>query len=215
MPVAEPFNAIGAGNGFPYCLNKIDVNSDFNGFAITDYVVWDLATAMKMYWNIHSITIVNNPSMTEVKNGDAYQQGEPDESDYTKVDPFWRVCEENSPSGYKLYFLEPDFTQNDGFFGVGISAFFDGDTSDDANFIGYGLSEPYQNYADDSLFGTTAVGEAFHYMRMATFVIEGDAEAGRTFSTETVGGVEFIKALVNNTTDPQVDITDIEFYTYA
>ena len=70
MPTATPFNALGAGNGFPSCVGKIEINGlpdstmwttlsgvnadNYTGFgeaALAEKVNESLELAMKLYWN--------------------------------------------------------------------------------------------------------------------------------------------------------------------
>ena len=51
-PMAEPFTALGRGNGFPFCLPALDVS----GVPEERLVVWTQAEAMKAYWNLYSMT---------------------------------------------------------------------------------------------------------------------------------------------------------------
>ena len=67
MPVAIPFNSLGAGNGFPDCLQKVNVynydswttysgfNKDSGGFPSAASIAESKLTAMKVYWNLWSI----------------------------------------------------------------------------------------------------------------------------------------------------------------
>jgi hypothetical protein len=50
MPVAEKFKALGVGNGFTYCLPKIDVSNYF------EYKTLTLDQAVFLYWNVASAT---------------------------------------------------------------------------------------------------------------------------------------------------------------
>ena len=66
MPVADKFTALGAGNGFPECLQRVDVDN-FNYWTtlsgvnkdaptVTDALVKDsLVLAMELYWNTHKL----------------------------------------------------------------------------------------------------------------------------------------------------------------
>jgi len=70
MPTATPFTALGRGNGFPFCANKIEINGlpdstmwttlsgvnadNYTGFgeaALAEKVNESLELAMKLYWN--------------------------------------------------------------------------------------------------------------------------------------------------------------------
>lgn len=106
MPVATPFNALGAGNGFPFCLETIDVldRGDGNeydywvtlgGFKKTDtgsptqsQIDTSLENAMKLFWNAHQInglasldSSYNVTSVTNSRNPNT-----------TQLQPSQRVC---------------------------------------------------------------------------------------------------------------------------
>jgi hypothetical protein len=97
MPIAQKFKALGAGNGFPFCLNKIDVSDrgdgepfdywvTLGGFKKTDegspsqaQIDLSLRNAMKLFWNINKLegsvtdeedTILVNPGDLTIANLD-------------------------------------------------------------------------------------------------------------------------------------------------
>ena len=67
MPTATQFNALGKGNGFPFCLDKIDVSEydywvTLGGFKKTDsgsptqlQINNSFTNAMKLFWNINKL----------------------------------------------------------------------------------------------------------------------------------------------------------------
>lgn len=66
MPIATPFKALGAGNGFPFCIPQVDVD-DFdhwttlsgvnkNNPTASDSLIADsFQLAMKLYWNLFEV----------------------------------------------------------------------------------------------------------------------------------------------------------------
>jgi hypothetical protein len=50
MPIAQKFKALGAGNGFPHCLEKVDVSGYFQ------YKILTLDQAVFLYWSVASAT---------------------------------------------------------------------------------------------------------------------------------------------------------------
>jgi hypothetical protein len=68
MPVAEKFKALGAGNGFPYCLPKVNVldftkwttlsgfNNESGGTPTQTQIDNSFALALKLFWNLNGIT---------------------------------------------------------------------------------------------------------------------------------------------------------------
>ena len=67
MPIAQKFKALGAGNGFPSCVGKLDV-SDYdywttlsgvnkdNPDASPELIQESLELAMKLFWNLNGVT---------------------------------------------------------------------------------------------------------------------------------------------------------------
>jgi len=107
MPTATSFKALGKGNGFPFCLQTIDVldRGDGNeydhwvtlgGFKKTDsgsptqsQIDTSLQNAMKLFWNAHKINGLARwnssyyyvPSVTNSRNPNT-----------TQLQPFERIC---------------------------------------------------------------------------------------------------------------------------
>lgn len=124
MPTATPFKALGAGNGFPFCLETIDVlnRGDGNaydhwvtlgGFKKTDtglptqsQIDTSLQNAMKLFWNAHQITgtasldsSYNTTSVTNSRNPNT-----------TQLQPSQRIC---SSSGFYDNNIQFSSTQNE------------------------------------------------------------------------------------------------------
>lgn len=66
MPTATPFTALGAGNGFPYCIPQVDVDNfdhwttlsgvNKNDPTASDSLIADsFQLAMKLYWNLFEV----------------------------------------------------------------------------------------------------------------------------------------------------------------
>ena len=125
MPVAEPFTTRGQiGSGFRSCVQKIDVSDYFLTAPLT------LAEISQIYWNTYALraTATSTPSVGPVIEIEdvlfAYQ-------------PKNRVCGGGIKSEGEV----------DGVYAVemfldtrwGISKMYDGEVTDEANFIGYGM----------------------------------------------------------------------------
>ena len=108
MPVAESFNALGVGNGFPECLglevttfdldrwttlsgvNKDNVGS-FNGGALDDKIAESLILAMKLYWNLYSVDAYSEAKFVNTSvNDTAIADGANVSGDYEE--PKSRIC---------------------------------------------------------------------------------------------------------------------------
>lgn len=80
MPTAEPFTALGAGNGFPFCPTRVDVEDydywiTLGGFKKTDggspspaQINLSLTNAMKLFWNGYAINGTVSTAQTLVSS---------------------------------------------------------------------------------------------------------------------------------------------------
>jgi hypothetical protein len=170
MPIATPFKALAAGNGFPFCLHKIDVSSS------EDYITLggtrkgspptaaekklSLINAMNIYWNLHQIS-VSASATTFHGYDDGYYNGSSDanwsaaQPQPFNTQPKERVNNNNSYSAQERYGGLNNFIDlgtagyaNSSIGEVGSSggtnvfpiAMYNGAVTNN-NFVGYGLSE--------------------------------------------------------------------------
>jgi len=169
MPTAIPFTALGRGNGFPFCVTKKDVSGFTNwitlggvssGSASESQVNESFRNAMKLWWNLNSITGSFSVSSTNSADGNLsvsetnyesvlIRKGESD-----PLVPFRRSCRGTSSStSFSLGELASGFSKtasvaNDGVSGeiqVGNNNFivrmYNGSTDNEDNFVGYGVSQ--------------------------------------------------------------------------
>jgi hypothetical protein len=157
MPEAESFNALGVGNGFTTCLNKVDVSgydywttlSGVNEGAPTtsDTLIADsLRKAMKLFWNFNGCSGLNEGigpasipfSYTLIIDMD---DGDYDSVSFHKIaggsdsenkTPVERVCYDS----FRAFAILTSF-----FAGVSIIRMYNGVTTDEGNFVGYGVDE--------------------------------------------------------------------------
>ena len=230
MPTADTFNALGKGNGFPFCLQKIDVSSAI------DYIAWDLTTAMKVYWNLYKFNVdvsTDNLSISEVGIGDDITN-DGDNSDREAHEPQFRTCDRvqrfewDDPNGGIDVKGEVGFGQDDPSEGVsayvdlsngGIAALYDGSVNDPDNFVGYGINNA-TNFIDDGPIGVYAENPAnrFTDTKLISYYFSTNQFDGGTWSvsTTTLGGVDFLIASVTYADSGQVaDFTGADFYTYT
>tara|TARA_R110000765_G_scaffold252184_1_gene353483 strand:+ start:213 stop:929 length:717 start_codon:yes stop_codon:yes gene_type:complete len=238
MPTATSFAALGRGNGFTRCLDKVDVN-DFE-----DYVVLTLQEAMKVLWNLYEVQGFANGKfggINSVKVGEniAYSVSDGsvirDDSNVDGYEPFKRAA---GPEAQRLENCSVSPLQdsavkgssNNGAFYINIviADYYDGDINDPSNHIGYGFattSAPsdgiYENapiLADGGFYG---VGGSTSCV-ILTHYYPGDldpADGGLGWSEErvTLGGIEFIKCTQDYEEDQgshASGITGLDFYTY-
>jgi len=230
MPIATKFEAEGVDNGFPECLQKVDVSLYNYDSAMT------LAEVMSFYWNSYSVTMSAFYSATspEIFNGDV--------SDPSVDDRLFNGADKNPP-GYTVGDREPVKRVCSGigtsykrqedsvsFNGVDVRfsgtpnpiRLYNGDTSDEGNFIGYGLDGEIASASageeGGSLGSRTSI---YSYAELSSnpagwwsgFSIMGTPD---TVTSVTIGGIPLIKAVWTsfNIGDQATDITDIDFYTY-
>jgi len=130
MPVAEKFSTLGLYNGFPYCSNKVDVSDYFLTAPLT------LAEISQIYWNTYALraTATSTPSVGPVIEIEDVLFDILDDQPYQ---PKNRVCGGGIKGPLEV----------DGVYAVemfldtrwGISKMYDGEVTDEANFIGYGM----------------------------------------------------------------------------
>jgi hypothetical protein len=227
MPTADSFSALGKGNGFPFCLNKVDVSSAI------DYIAWDLPTAMNVYWNLHKFNVnvsTDNLSISEVGIGDDIDD-DYDHSDREAHEPHFRTCDRvqrfewDDPNGGidvkgEVYLSQtsPSETVN-AYIDLHIAALYDGSVNDPDNFVGYGIDNS-TNSIDDSPIGVFATNpsDRFTDTRLISYYFTTAQSDGGTWSvsTDTLGGVDFLKATVTYANSGQVaDFSGADFYTYT
>lgn len=171
MPTADSFTALGKGNGFPFCLDKIDVSEydywvTLGGFKKTDsgspsqaQIDLSLRNAMKLWWNTAGLDVTISASL---------DSGIPGSISSEIIDPVFeiigepktRVCEHDIDESFfdedELEFGSSGViarTRVEASYLVGESYFvrmYNGSTDDEVNFVGLGI--------DSSLF--SAFGNA-------------------------------------------------------
>ena len=165
MPTADSFTALGMGNGFPFCPTKLDVTATDSG----GYDVWPMWStidgynkstvaartaagiieskrlAMLYIWNTYQLTgsvTVGSDSLLNVNSEDDTSSGNP-------LPPRSRVCldgndvfgdyvETEDADEYPVASLDLSAPLN-------VTAMYDGSTSSESNFIGYGIGNATQD----------------------------------------------------------------------
>tara|TARA_E500000318_G_C3500919_1_gene188323 strand:- start:43 stop:861 length:819 start_codon:yes stop_codon:yes gene_type:complete len=137
MPTAIPFTALGRGNGFPFCVTRVDVSSfDFwvtlGGYAKTssgnvtpEQINNSRINAMKLFWNVNSLTVASTlGSIGYLAGGSGYsstrtfnfKNGDYDSlrwfgegaANQENKEPFERVCINSFDAEYDLDSREVD-----------------------------------------------------------------------------------------------------------
>jgi hypothetical protein len=261
MPTATSFTALGRGNGFPLCLEKVDVSgydrwTTLGGVSKespspTDAKIsTSLVNAMKLYWNLYSVKgtcsvsgtdfdgVTISSSVDEVvadfEDSDAVKHSKPNE----------RICFPEAPGteDFELDFKSSlgGLFQADAQLVIGITfevmRFYNGATTDENNFIGYGLesffgdpdrsdaasgNDNFMNFTasarytdEDDVIGNSAGA----YDCLGSTVIS--EESNITYSYVTISGIHFVRATIDyfqgSPPEPtrEATIDSIEFYTY-
>lgn len=159
MPEAQNFKALGAGNGFPYCLTKSDISSfshwvTLGGYKQTDsgspvtqaQIDLSLKTAMNLWWNAYRFNIDIEMKGT---NGGSTQTYTQSFFETTPNQPSERASETGhgiigggigpDPSVYPEANVLDFFTAHRGSYQIQIHRYYNGDKENESNFIGYGL----------------------------------------------------------------------------
>ena len=257
MPTATSFTALGRGNGFPLCLEKVDVSgydrwTTLGGVSKespspTDAKIsTSLVNAMKLYWNLYS---VKGTCSVSGSNNVETISASVDEvvADFNAVNglkPNERACgpgvpgtedsEEDEDLGSlgNLHIAKAKLS-------IGIEfefmRFYDGETTDENNFIGYGFesfngdpfvpgggeSAAFMNFTASARYTDTEdrIGnDAGAYDCIGSVVEEEDTDW--TYSYVTISEIPFVRATFNYfqgfSPEPtrEATIDSIDFYTY-
>jgi hypothetical protein len=158
MPTADSFTALGKGNGFPFCVTrKLNISAKDKwttlggtqkGSAPTDAEIQlSLVNAVKIFWNTNELlgsvasskTSTALPSIIYRKEGSSFINPTTDPEN-----PKDRVCERENYFDYRnLYTVGANNGTKVGFISLGVVRMYDGDNSDEDNFVGYGLEDGF------------------------------------------------------------------------
>lgn len=209
MPTATPFTALGKGNGFPSCLPKVDVSEYDNVEEMT------LGEAMKIFWNLASISYSASSSGADLNvsiSGTSTATEVPSERVCNSVsfpsDSQSDESEGDPPAGFDVIFAFVSFNASV----AGVKRLYDGDITNEENFIGYGIASLCSVTADyiDLLAGHQDTKQVSLHS-----YVDNDTDA--TITTTEVGGVTFLeRTFLIGDGDATVgaEITSLDFYTY-
>lgn len=180
MPIAQQFYASGKGNGFPFCLEKVDVSgfdywSTLGGTTKASPTPTDaqkslsLQNAWRLYWMGYGL----NYTLEFSGSGDASGSiNAVDDNSNTPVlppgvTPIDRLCENeftsaftnNTTGGYGVAFGYPNTDFYVGFrstdtpsLTVPIVRMYNGVTTSESNFVGYGVRSNYLDFMSSGAF---------------------------------------------------------------
>jgi hypothetical protein len=193
MPTADSFIALGAGNGFPFCPTKVDVTevdsggndvremwSTIDGYnkdttnARTAAGIAESRRLARLYvWNLYEIIGLASASSTSITSANSEDHG-PNGGSFPPKD---RVC-----LGNKGIENEDDFYNNDGFqiakllidSHLSITAMYEGSTSNESNFIGYGIGTDNLGGIKSEVLDITLLDYAF--VELKWFGLESEVD---------------------------------------
>ena len=164
MPEAEKFKALGVGNGFPYCLKKVDLTISDEGRPY-DYlstlggnkkvssptdseIALSLTNAVKLYWNFNGVTgSYNAGSATIILNID-----DPEDPPYIELTPI--DLGQPKDRSIKWSAAQGAAELNRTHAEIEIVKMYNGVTTDEANFVGYGVKGSIGFQADTPFLPT-------------------------------------------------------------
>jgi hypothetical protein len=226
MPTATSFTALGAGNGFNSCLSKQNVanydywttlsgwnknNTPATAEAKAQSITDSHALAMSMYWNLYQVTgyaeviyfLYDAVEVSAVTVGRYYNP--PNSGNLTAIEPMDRACISGG-----LFSQETATDEESGTSYMQINGsilrLYDGDTTDESNFVGYGASSNFITAAaqrpstytatvklSSMLFSDTSASYDYAYVSRngVSFVCEayGDTPNASALTTSSSGGI--------------------------
>lgn len=151
MPTAEPFIALGKGNGFPYCPQRVDVSSYANwctlsghtGGPVTEESInASLSAAMQLHWNSHQLLCSADFTEDSSPDGD-FKTSNVSDTKTIPEEPRERVCFSQIGTG-RVGFFTPGFGRQGvtsrAEFSFKIVRMYNGSFLDEDNFVGYGVA---------------------------------------------------------------------------
>lgn len=229
--MAESFKALGAGNGFPSCLSKVDV-SGYDHFAALS-----LREAMSLFWNLfgfQNASFTSSLSKSDTRSGGLNYSFTKNGSGSSVMspEPKGRTCGARSlnPSSFSEQFTEEELNETDGASCGGSASFsipilramYNGDINNESNFVGYGIPRLYS--ASTNFFHLDGLLDGSASIIIGSYM-DGESGSGstedppdsgnfnyfnKTASTVSIGGItfrSFASAFVNTSNSESISRT--------
>tara|TARA_R110001592_G_scaffold119172_2_gene322124 strand:- start:239 stop:1048 length:810 start_codon:yes stop_codon:yes gene_type:complete len=158
MPTADSFAALGKGNGFPFCVTrKIDVSSKEKWTTLggtqkgsspsNSEIQTSLANAVKIFWNTNELlgSVASSKTSTALPSI-IYRKKDSSVFNPTTdpEQPKDRACGRSNYFDYRNYYtVGQSNSQKLGFINLMIMRMYNGDSSNENNFVGYGLESGF------------------------------------------------------------------------
>ena len=211
MPVETPFNALGAGNGFPFCLSKVDVSgfdywTTLSGVrksspSTSDALIWEsLENATKLYWdyNGHGVDFEFTEVNIDIEQGDFDSGSAP-----APFGPRDRICR---IGGWA--FSRSDQTGGDEFMRVEITPIrmYNGSTNSEDNFVGYGVLS-----SGSVLDGVFLATDQFDDFSFLSYADDGETGVESYEYNSAVDGIWFVAGARGGDSPPSINGLSAEF----
>ena len=226
MPIATSFAALGKGNGFPSCLDKLDVSpydywitlggfkeSD-GGSPTTTQINNSLINAMKLVWNCYSFSWTATSNAGEIASFD-------NDANNEFREPFENVCHGNfigSGLDDQARNSDDQLAARVEFSSIAkIHRFYNGDETNENNFIGYGIkaggSPTFKGFA--AKFNASGFSTGNIQAQYFGFVDEGRAGL-YNFSYVEISGISFVlrERTTGDAGSSAIGNPSINYYTY-
>ena len=254
---ATPFTALGAGNGFPFCPDKVNVFAydhwttlggvdKSNPATSQELIEKSRKAAMALYWNFEGLKYNATQTNIKVVPNDGTYTATATITQYSsdgtvdEVQPKDRVCG-YMPLGAGAFDSDSDQDpeiqpkvsadvtfQCVPFFGTSICAMYNGVTSNESNFVGYGFGEYYDfqlvastgsRVALKSFYNESSTNDYGYYS-----IPTNDAGVSMSFVCQANGDITSPSTATASSIYPEdqgesgsdsVEFTSMELYTYA
>ena len=227
MPIATPFKALGAGNGFPDCSTKIDVSQyDYwvtlggfkqsdGGSPTEDQINDSLINAMNLVWNCYSFswTATSDGGEAASFDNDANNEFREPSENVHHGNFIGSGLDDQARNGDDQLTARVEFSSI-----AKIQRFYNGDSTDEDNFVGYGIralgSPIFKGFAN----GGFSVNHFSLGSREAYYF--GNVDEGRAglyeFSYVEVSGIHFVlrTRVRGDAGGSSIGNPSINFYTY-
>lgn len=252
MPDAIHFSTEGAENGFPFCPPKVNiadydywttlsgwskVSTPADDEAKAASIAESLQLAMKLFWNFNGLSMEDSFTTPNGSYSDTWSVDMEAGVDEFEVMYFIKIGFAGSDSNenktprervcYKIFGVYEEY--GFAFFSVNIVRMYNGVTTDEGNFVGYGVGENFIGSLSMQLTLTGYMNDAgsyedeiFDYITIdgLSLVVNAIPSGDLASPVSITSGGSFVEAYFNYTningesSNQTIKISDLDFYTY-